>query len=50
MCCKQAVIREPQNALLKADLIRVDAEIDGVDGAVSKAREVGRVRSGQQHL
>jgi predicted Zn-dependent protease len=33
------VIREPQNASLKADLIRADAEIDGVDAAVSKARE-----------
>jgi putative PEP-CTERM system TPR-repeat lipoprotein len=35
---QEAVVREPQNALLKADLIRVDAEIDGVDGAVSRAR------------
>ena len=36
---KEAMIREPQNASLKADLIRADAEIDGVDAAVSKARE-----------
>jgi hypothetical protein len=33
------MIREPQNASLKADLIRADAAIDGVDAAVSKARE-----------
>jgi putative PEP-CTERM system TPR-repeat lipoprotein len=36
---KEAIIREPQNASLKADLIRTDAAIDGVDAAVSKARE-----------
>jgi putative PEP-CTERM system TPR-repeat lipoprotein len=36
---QEAVIREPQNASLKAELIRVDAEVDGVDGAVSRARE-----------
>jgi predicted Zn-dependent protease len=36
---KEAMIREPQNASLKADLIRADAEIDGVDAAISKARE-----------
>jgi predicted Zn-dependent protease len=36
---KEAMIREPQNASLKADLIRADAEIDGVDAATSKARE-----------
>ncbi len=36
---KEAMIREPQNASLKADLIRADAEIDGVDAAVSEARE-----------
>jgi predicted Zn-dependent protease len=36
---KEAMRREPQNASLKADLIRADAEIDGVDAAVSKARE-----------
>ncbi|MGC1886209.1 MAG: tetratricopeptide repeat protein, partial [Stellaceae bacterium] len=36
---KEAIIREPQDASLKADLIRADAEIDGVDAAVSKARE-----------
>jgi|SRR5271165_429221 len=36
---QQAVIREPQNASLKADLIRVDAEVDGVEGAVARARE-----------
>jgi hypothetical protein len=36
---KEVMIREPQNASLKADLIRADAEIDGVDAAISKARE-----------
>ena len=36
---KEAIIREPQNTTLKADLIRADAAIDGVDAAVSKARE-----------
>jgi putative PEP-CTERM system TPR-repeat lipoprotein len=36
---KEAIIREPQNAFLKADLIRADAEIDGVDAAISKAQE-----------
>ncbi len=36
---KEAIIREPQNTSLKADLLRADAEIDGVDTAVSKARE-----------
>src|SRR5438477_3561770 len=36
--CK-AVIREPQNTSLKADLLRADAEVDGVEGAVSRARE-----------
>ncbi len=36
---KEAIVREPQDASLKADLIRADAEIDGVDAAVSKARE-----------
>ena len=35
----EAIIREPQNTSLKADLIRADAAIDGVDAAVSKARE-----------
>jgi predicted Zn-dependent protease len=36
---KEAITREPQNASLKADLIRTDAEIDGIDAAISKARE-----------
>src|SRR5204863_2110186 len=36
---QQAVAREPQNAALKAGLIRVDAEIDGLEAAISKARE-----------
>jgi predicted Zn-dependent protease len=36
---QEAITREPQNTSLKADLIRVDAEVDGVDQAVSRARE-----------
>jgi predicted Zn-dependent protease len=36
---KEAMVREPQSVSLKADLIRADAEIDGVDAAVSKSRE-----------
>ncbi len=36
---QEAVVRNPQNTSLKAELIRGDAEIDGVDGAVSRARE-----------
>ncbi len=36
---KEAIVREPQNASLKADLIRADAKIDGVDAAIAKARE-----------
>jgi predicted Zn-dependent protease len=36
---QQAVIHDPKNASLKADLIRADVEVDGVDGAVSRARE-----------
>ena len=36
---QEAVARDPRNGSLKADLIRVEGEIDGVDAAVSKARE-----------
>jgi len=36
---KDAIIRDPQNTSLKADLVRADAAIVGVDAAVSKARE-----------
>jgi putative PEP-CTERM system TPR-repeat lipoprotein len=35
---QQAIRQEPQDASLKADLIRVDAEIDGLEGALSRAR------------
>jgi putative PEP-CTERM system TPR-repeat lipoprotein len=35
---RDAVARDPQNATLKADLIRVESEIKGVDAAVSEAR------------
>ncbi len=34
---EDAISRDPQNNSLKADLIRVEAQIDGVDAAVSKA-------------
>jgi cellulose synthase operon protein C len=37
---EEAVTRNPRNTALKADLIRVEAEIDGVDAAVSKARQL----------
>jgi putative PEP-CTERM system TPR-repeat lipoprotein len=35
---QEAVARDPQNAPLKGDLIRVEAEIDGLDAALAKAR------------
>ena len=35
---QQAVTRDPRNAPLKADLIRLEAEIDGLDAALAKAR------------
>ena len=35
---QQAIRQAPQDASLKADLIRVDAEIDGLEGALSRAR------------
>jgi putative PEP-CTERM system TPR-repeat lipoprotein len=34
---EQAVTRDPRNESLKADMIRVEAEISGVDAAVAKA-------------
>jgi len=33
-----AVARDPKNAPLKGDLIRMEAAIDGLDAALSKAR------------
>jgi len=39
---EEAVARNPRNTALKADLIRVEAEIDGVDAAASKAREMAK--------
>jgi putative PEP-CTERM system TPR-repeat lipoprotein len=39
---EEAVTHNPRNTALKADLIRVGAEIDGVDAAVSKAREMAK--------
>jgi putative PEP-CTERM system TPR-repeat lipoprotein len=35
---QEALARNPRNAILKADLIRVEAEINGLDAAVAKAR------------
>jgi len=35
---QEAVARDPRNAPLKGDLIRVEAEIDGLDAATAKAR------------
>ncbi len=35
---QQAVTRDPRNASLKSDLIRLEAEIDGLDAALAKAR------------
>jgi putative PEP-CTERM system TPR-repeat lipoprotein len=34
---QEAVARDPQNSALKADLIRVEGEINGLDAAVAKA-------------
>jgi putative PEP-CTERM system TPR-repeat lipoprotein len=39
---QRAVARDPANTSLKADLIRVDAEISGVDRAVLRAEEFAR--------
>jgi len=33
-----AVARDPKNAFLKGDLIRVEVEVDGVDSALAKAQ------------
>jgi len=35
---EEAIARDPRNSFLKADLIRVEGEINGVDAAVAKAR------------
>jgi len=34
---QEAVARDPRNSTLKADLIRIEGEINGVDAAVAKA-------------
>jgi putative PEP-CTERM system TPR-repeat lipoprotein len=39
---QEAVGRDPQNASLKGDLIRVEAEIDGLDAAVAKAHALAK--------
>jgi putative PEP-CTERM system TPR-repeat lipoprotein len=38
----EAAARDPRNSSLKADLIRVEGEIIGVDAAVAQARALGR--------
>jgi putative PEP-CTERM system TPR-repeat lipoprotein len=35
---QEAVARDPRNSSLKADLIRIEGELNGVDAAVAKAR------------
>ena len=39
---QQAVARNPRNAPLKADLIRIEAEMSGVDAAIAKARALAK--------
>jgi cellulose synthase operon protein C len=39
---QEAVVRDPRNASLKADLIRVEAEIDGLDAALARAHELAK--------
>jgi putative PEP-CTERM system TPR-repeat lipoprotein len=39
---QDAIARDPRNGSLKADLIRVESEIDGVDAAVAKARTLAK--------
>ena len=39
---QQALAADPQNAAIKADLIRVEYEISGLDAALAKARDFAR--------
>jgi len=39
---QEAVAREPRNASLKGDLIRAEAEVDGLDAALAKAHELAK--------
>jgi putative PEP-CTERM system TPR-repeat lipoprotein len=39
---QEAVARDPRNSSLKADLIRVEGEIDGIDAAAAKARSMAK--------
>jgi predicted Zn-dependent protease len=39
---QDAIARDPKNSSLKADLIRVEAELDGLDTALSKARSFAK--------
>ena len=41
-----ALVRAPQNTSLKGDLIRVEAEIGGVDAGLAKAREMAKADPG----
>ena len=39
---QEAATRDPRNASLKGDLIRVEADIDGLDAALAKAHELAK--------
>jgi putative PEP-CTERM system TPR-repeat lipoprotein len=39
---QEAVARDPRNASLKADLIRIEAEVDGLDAALAKAQGLAK--------
>jgi putative PEP-CTERM system TPR-repeat lipoprotein len=43
---QEAVARDPQNSLLKADLIRAEGEVNGLDTAVAKARALATADPG----
>jgi cellulose synthase operon protein C len=47
---QEALIRDPQNSSVKADLIRIEAEINGVDAAVVEARALAEGGPQEQHL
>ncbi len=39
---QEAVARDPRNASLKADLIRIEAEVNGLDAALAKAQALAK--------
>jgi tetratricopeptide (TPR) repeat protein len=43
---QEAIARNPRNAALKADLIRIEAEINGVDAAMAEARAIAAADPG----